>query len=148
MNKYKVKNNLFVIGDKVISYETHVATIKGDKLIEGGKWSHTTSKHVRLVGRLLGLQVVDSKKQKCFYELPFGAKCSVGKDVISPETTKKIFNLLRQGQDYILSIASLKNEIPKKEWDILKGAKTIQERLVKGVDVMKRFDCFVQDSDF
>lgn len=148
MNKYKVKNNLFVIGNKVISYETHVATIKGDKLIEGGKWSHTTSKHVRLVGRLLGLQIVDSKEKKYFYELPFGAKCSVGKDVISPETTKKIFNLLRQGQDYILSIASLKNEIPKKEWDILKGAKTIPERLVKGVDVMKRFDCFVQDSDF
>lgn len=148
MNKYKVKNNLFVIGDKVISYETHVATIKGDKLIEGGKWSHTTSKHVRLVGRLLGLRIVDSKEKKYFYELPFGAKCSVGKDVISPETTKKIFNLLRQGQDYILSIASLKNEIPKKEWDILKGAKRIPERLVKGVDVMKRFDCFVQDSDF
>lgn len=148
MNKYKVKNNLFVIGDKVISYETHVATIKGDKLIEGGKWSRTTSKHIVLVGRLLGLQIVGSKKEKWFYELPLGAKCGVGKDVISPKTAKKIFGLLSQGQDYTLAIAALKDEIPKKEWEILDGAKRIPENLIKGANIMKRFDCFNQDSDF
>lgn len=114
MNKYKVKNNLFVIGDKVISYETHVATIKGDKLIEGGKWSHTTSKHVRLVGRLLGLQVVDSKKQKCFYELPFGAKCSVGKDVISPRPPKRFSIYLDRGKITFLALPRSKMKSRKK----------------------------------
>jgi hypothetical protein len=72
----------------------------------------------------------------------------VGKDVISPKTTKKIFGLLSQGQDYTLAIAALKDEIPKKEWEILDGAKRIPENLIKGVNIMKRFDCFNQDSDF
>ena len=67
MNKFKevwksitrYTENLKVEGDKVYSYGTHVATIKGTQLIRHGYWSQTTSKHINYVAQELGLTVVD-----------------------------------------------------------------------------------------
>jgi hypothetical protein len=58
----RYRQNLQVVGDKVYSYGTHVATIKGDKLVRHGWWSVTTSKHVNYVAQQLGLTVVDDKE--------------------------------------------------------------------------------------
>jgi hypothetical protein len=56
MDRYK--NNLKVEGDKVYSYDTHVATIDkpAGHLIVHGWWSVTTSKHVNYVAREYGLR--------------------------------------------------------------------------------------------
>jgi hypothetical protein len=53
----KYKNNLRIDGDKVISYVTHVATIREkNKTLEIlGKWSQTTTKHINYVAKELNL---------------------------------------------------------------------------------------------
>ena len=55
MNLNRYKQNLRVIGDKVISYTTHVATIDHSdrKVYIHGWWSVTTAKHINYVAREL-----------------------------------------------------------------------------------------------
>ena len=60
----RYRQNLNVEGNKVYSYNTHVATIDRNKLIKHGWWSVTTSKHINYVAREYGLTVVDGEKQK------------------------------------------------------------------------------------
>jgi len=60
----KYRQNLRVIGNKVYSYDTHVATIQGGQLVRLGWWSVTTSKHINYVAREYGLEIVDLKKEK------------------------------------------------------------------------------------
>jgi len=60
MERYK--ENLEVKGDKVYSYGTHVATIKGMQLIRHGYWSQTTSKHINYVAQELGLTIVEEEE--------------------------------------------------------------------------------------
>jgi rRNA maturation endonuclease Nob1 len=57
----RYRQNLHVAGTYVYSYDTHVASIDGDKLIVHGWWSTTTSKHVNYVARELGLTLVPYK---------------------------------------------------------------------------------------
>jgi hypothetical protein len=56
MNKYK--QNLRLDGNKVFSYNTHVATIEGTQLIQLGYWSPTTQKHINYVANELGLGLI------------------------------------------------------------------------------------------
>lgn len=58
----KFGQNLKVVGNNVISYTTHVATIDGDNLIVHGRWSKTTSKHITQVANHYGLTKVDGPK--------------------------------------------------------------------------------------
>ena len=70
----KIKNNLYLQSDKVISYETVVATISEGKLIEHGKYSNTTSKHIKDIADLFGLTIVPSTERPSFNKLPVGTK--------------------------------------------------------------------------
>lgn len=70
----KIKNNLYLQGDQVISYETVVATISEGKLIEHGKYSNTTSKHIKHIADLFGLTIVPSTERPSFNKLPVGTK--------------------------------------------------------------------------
>ena len=56
MTRYR--QNLRVLGDKVYSYDTHVATIEGNTLKQLGWWSVTTQKHINYVSREMGLELV------------------------------------------------------------------------------------------
>ena len=56
MERYK--QNLKVLGDKVYSYDTHVATIEGGNLIQLWYWSMTTQKHINYVAKELRLNLV------------------------------------------------------------------------------------------
>ena len=56
----KYSQNLRIEGGRVFSYNTHVATIDGGKLLIHGHWSPTTSKHVNYVAKTLGLEKVDA----------------------------------------------------------------------------------------
>ena len=55
MKLKRYNKNLKVEGNKVISYNTHVATIEDSKLIQLGYWSRTTQKHINYVARELNL---------------------------------------------------------------------------------------------
>lgn len=60
----KYKQKLHIDGNKVFSYDTHVATIDraNGKLLVHGHWSVTTSKHVNHVAAEYGLAKVDAPK--------------------------------------------------------------------------------------
>ena len=45
-------------GNKIWSYTTHVATIKGDKLIQLGYWSTTTQNHINYAAQELDLTLI------------------------------------------------------------------------------------------
>jgi len=52
--------NLQRDGNKIYSYNTHVATIKGNELHELGWWSVTTQKHINYVANDLELKLIKS----------------------------------------------------------------------------------------
>ena len=56
----RYKQNLRVEGNKVFSYNTHVATIDRSKetLKQLGYWSMTTQKHINYVARFYGLTLI------------------------------------------------------------------------------------------
>ena len=61
----RYKQNLKIIGNDVISYDTHVAEIKDGKLyrlnwyVAGvGSYSATTTKHINYVANELNLEIV------------------------------------------------------------------------------------------
>ena len=56
LNKYK--QNLSIRGNQVWSYTTHVATIKGNNLMQLGYWSQTTQKHIYYVANELELKLI------------------------------------------------------------------------------------------
>lgn len=66
----RYKKNLKVEGNKVYSYNTHVATISGGKLLIHGYWSVTTSKHVNHVADVYGLTKVKAEKNESLDEKP------------------------------------------------------------------------------
>ena len=59
MEKFsKYKQNLKREGNNIISYTTHVATIKDDKLHQLGYWSATTQRHINFVAQELDLTLI------------------------------------------------------------------------------------------
>ena len=58
MKLEKYKQNLKIKGDKVISYVTHVATIKDNELHQLGYWSATTTRHINYVAKELNLTLI------------------------------------------------------------------------------------------
>ena len=77
MVKLKIKNNLFLVGDRVISYNTEVARIKGDKIIANGTYSRTTGKHLSHLSGIAGMEVIRNTKRKVFYQFGYGVRCEV-----------------------------------------------------------------------
>lgn len=93
---YQLSPNLFLDGNKVFSYTTHVAEIKEDKLEVFGKYSRTTSKHIYHVSKIFGLPVeINKDKQKDFYKLPMGmAAVSPREKCLSQKTSLFILGKL------------------------------------------------------
>ena len=60
----RYKQNLRLIGNDIISYDTHVAEIKNGKLyklkwnVRGMTSSPTTTKHINYVARELNLEII------------------------------------------------------------------------------------------
>ena len=57
----RYKQNLRIVGDKVYSYCTHVATIEHPNLIQHGWWSVTTQKHINYVAKEYNLNTIDNR---------------------------------------------------------------------------------------
>ena len=54
----KYKQNLSIRGNQVWSYNTHVATIENNDLLQLGYWSQTTQKHINYVANTLDLILI------------------------------------------------------------------------------------------
>lgn len=93
---YQLSPNLFLDGNKVFSYNTHVAEIKENRLEVFGKYSRTTSKHIYHVSRIFDLPVeINKNKQKDFYKLPMGmAAVSPKEKCLSQKTSLFILGKL------------------------------------------------------
>ena len=54
----KYRQNLTQVGNNIYSYDTRVATIEGNDLIQHGWWSVTTQKHINYAAKELGLELI------------------------------------------------------------------------------------------
>lgn len=133
---FKVSNNLFVVEDRIISYETEVAVIDGDSINELGKFSRTTTKHIQKVSTLLGKRIIPSKTKPDFYKYEMGIRIDYS-NCVSPKATSLIFEKIKKGIKLEIAIASLKNELPKKDWALL--LPHIDPKIIKGANMLGRF---------
>ena len=133
---FKVSNNLFVVDDRIISYETEVASIDGDSINEGGKFSRTTTRHISKVASLLGKRIIPSKTKPDFYKHEMGIRIDYS-NCVSPKATALIFEKIKNGIKLEIAIASLKNELPKKDWALL--LPHIDTKIIKGANMLGRF---------
>lgn len=70
----KLKTNLAIIDGYIVSYETKVAKIENDKIVELGKYSKTTSRHISYAAKQLNLPIQKSTEKKQSEKLPYGTK--------------------------------------------------------------------------
>ena len=133
---FKVSNNLFVVEDRIISYETEVASIDGDSINERGKFSRTTTRHISKVASLLGKRIIPSKTKPDFYKHEMGIRIDYS-NCVSPKATALIFEKIKNGIKLEIAIASLKNELPKKDWTLL--LPHIDTKIIKGANMLGRF---------
>lgn len=113
----KITENLHVVGDRVISYDTNVAVIKDNTLVELGKWSRTTTKHIRRVASLFALKVIPAtdKKWPSYGWHEYGIKTS-RENSIGPVTSSKLAEVISSGVNFNDSIYFVDlNTIPKKD---------------------------------
>ena len=113
----KITENLHVVGDRVISYDTNVAVIKDNTLVELGKWSRTTSKHICRVASLFRLRVIPAKDKKwpSYGWLEYGVKSRIA-DSIGPDTSAKLAEIISTGVIFNDAIYFVDlNEIPKRD---------------------------------
>lgn len=133
---FKVSNNLFVVEDRIISYETEVASIDGDFINERGKFSRTTTKHIQKVSTLLGKRIIPSKTKPDFYKYEMGIRIDYS-NCVSPKATSLIFEKIKKGIKLEIAIARLKNELPRKDWALL--LPHINPKIIKGANMLGRF---------
>ena len=68
-----MKNSISIENGKVTSYETHVANIVGNELQVFGKYSQTTTRHLKQVAKEYGLKIVMiSNEKQSFRKLGVG----------------------------------------------------------------------------
>lgn len=115
--KLKLKDNLFRVDNTIISYDTEVATISGNKLIEHGKYSRTTSKHISYAASLYGLEIVRAKEKEPFYQYEYGVKCGIP-GTLSRDASSAVSEKIKEGFDYIMALASIES-LGKKDMEIV-----------------------------
>jgi hypothetical protein len=116
----QIAQNLFLVGNKVISYETHVATLqfyptelsRRPVLMTKGKYSRTTTKHIHRVRQLLDASLVDQAERQAFYQFEFGAQCKIPGS-ISPAGSSQIMEQLKLGNPIDVAVAVVASTLPK-----------------------------------
>jgi hypothetical protein len=119
METLKLRENLFRRGDQIISYNTVVAHIEDDKLIEHGRYSRTTSKHIGHVARIFNLSVVHAKnKEDGFYKYDTGEISVNIPGALSVKTSTEIATLMGTGSTFLQAVAVIE-KMPKKDLEII-----------------------------
>jgi hypothetical protein len=103
--KLKIKDNLFVEGGHtIISYDTAVAKIEDRKIVEIGKFSRTTTKHISQVATMLGYPVQSNKEKKGFWRFEYGVKTNQGAFTLSPKLSHEIVGNLKSGMTWFQAL--------------------------------------------
>jgi hypothetical protein len=119
METLKLRENLFRRGNEIISYDTIVAHIEDDKLIEHGRYSRTTSKHIGHVARLFNLSVVHAKnKERGFYKYETGEISVNIPGALSVKTSTTIATLMGTGSTFLQAVAVIE-KMPQKDLEII-----------------------------
>ena len=117
---YELCPNVHILGNKVISYQTHVGTIEGDKLLVFGKFSRSTHKHVHYVARTLELSIqMQSTEPQDFYKHHQGVSPHKIDGSISPAMSKHLLRCKLQGKPIEEAIMDAAEHLPRKDWDLL-----------------------------
>jgi hypothetical protein len=141
----RVKQNLHIEGDSIISYETEVARIHPDGIEVFGKYSRTTSKHITFIRKMLDLPI----KSKVTFKPPF-RELEEGVNVrydnsVCPESSKRILTHMRETQDWDSALVAglIDDEVLAKDKYLIiehlsKQGKDIQE-LRRAMEAMRSF---------
>ena len=107
----KIKANLFINGKSVHSYATHVADIVQNEIVEVGKFSRTTTRHIGDVARATGFRVKQQPKlQKAdFYKFEMGVKCEPN-NTLSNKTSEWVTDYLKAGKTYFQCLCRMMDE--------------------------------------
>ena len=122
----KIAQNLFLVGDKVISYETHVATVeffakelgRRPRLVTNGKYSRTTSKHISRVRQMLDANLIEGSNRPGFWRFEFGANCQIPGS-ISPAGSAPVLEAMRLGNPVDVALAMAAPSMSKRDLKIL-----------------------------
>lgn len=112
----KIKENLFINDKAVFSYDTHVADINGKEIVEVGKFSRTTTRHIGDVARFIGGTVKQQiKLQKVyFFKYEMGVKC-LPSNTLSNKTSQEMSLYLQGGKTYLQALCMVREGKIKKE---------------------------------
>ena len=141
----RVKPNLHIEGDSIISYETEVARIHPDGIEVFGKYSRTTSKHITLLAGMLGLPIKSqSTSRPYFRELMYGANVRYDNSVC-PKSSRRILTHLEETQDWDTALVAglIDDEVSIKDKHLIlehlgKQGKNIPE-LRRAIEAMRSF---------
>jgi len=114
--------NLHIIGEKIISYETHVASIKKNCIESFGKFSRTTSKQIGSVASIIGLPIHHAYKDVPFYKYEQGVRCNgVVDEALSRDISLMILRAKDKDEFLGFLIRHLQNgkSIKRSDWRML-----------------------------
>jgi hypothetical protein len=114
------------------SYATMVGFIEDGKMVENGKYSRTTGKHMGLIRAITGLPVVSSKEKRHFLWLWDGVRIAHG-DSLSSGTSLPILKELAAGKSFFEAVSSI-DKMGRKDSQIVEEileAKGLKEALVR-----------------
>lgn len=116
----RIRENLHIVGDTIISYETEVARIEGPNIVKlGGTWSRTTSKHITLVASLLSKPIIGSSRKKEIYDkLHYGARVRWS-PVVSFDGSLRIIEARARGAGWIGACAAAWPKLSKRDQELV-----------------------------
>ena len=141
----RVKPNLHIEGNSIISYETEVARIHPDGIEVFGKYSRTTSKQITLLAEMLGLPIKSqSTSRPYFRELMYGANVRYDNSVC-PKSSARILTHLKETQDWDTALVAglIDDEVLAKDKHLIlehlgKQGKNIPE-LRRAIEALRSF---------
>lgn len=115
----KVRENLFIQENAIISYSTHVATIEENRIVELGKFSRTTGKQISSIAGILKMSITGTKEKGRFFQLEFGAKCKPY-DCLSNKASQFAMEQMALGKSFLQAMCIiLKEKIKEDDREII-----------------------------
>lgn len=110
----KIKNNLFIADNDIISYKTRVANIEDGKIHVHGKYSRTTTKHISHVACSLKINRIIWESEERFPVwclLDFGVKIKP-EGVLGVRASEIAFEAMREGKSYLQALCQVLESDP------------------------------------
>jgi hypothetical protein len=103
----RINDNLHIVGNRVISYETEVALIKEDAIYAYGRYSRTTGKQLGTLSRQVSRKLIvpNNKAEFDKYEQGWVPDLRIP-DAISPDSSRKILAWMGTGYDIVNATAA------------------------------------------